>query len=69
LLNIMKEFKNQLIDTPGVIQRVSRLFLSHPGLIIGFNSFLRTGYRIEYTLDGPTLNRITVTNSDGTVIL
>lgn len=29
-LDIMKEFKSQSIDTPGVIQRVSNLFKGHP---------------------------------------
>ncbi|PSS35556.1 hypothetical protein PHLCEN_2v1494 [Hermanssonia centrifuga] len=32
-LDIMKDFKGQKIDTPGVIERVSTLFRSHPGLI------------------------------------
>ncbi|KAK8773318.1 hypothetical protein V5799_012149 [Amblyomma americanum] len=35
------------IDTPGVIQRVSNLFKGHPELIVGFNTFLPPGYRIE----------------------
>lgn len=43
----MKEFKSQSIDTPGVITRVSHLFKGHPGLIIGFNTFLPPGYKIE----------------------
>ncbi|KAG7447019.1 PAH2 domain-containing protein [Guyanagaster necrorhizus] len=68
-LDIMKEFKSHLIDTPVVIQRVSHLFSGHPQLIIGFNTFLPAGYRIECTSDGPTHNRITVINSDGTTIL
>lgn len=46
-LDIMKEFKSQSIDTPGVIQRVSNLFKGHPELIVGFNTFLPPGYRIE----------------------
>lgn len=46
-LDIMKEFKSQLIDTPGVIKRVSQLFRKHPRLIQGFNTFLPSGYRIE----------------------
>ncbi|XP_048469911.1 paired amphipathic helix protein Sin3a-like [Rhincodon typus] len=46
-LDIMKEFKSQSIDTPGVIDRVSRLFQGHPDLILGFNAFLPPGYRIE----------------------
>ncbi|KAI8889077.1 hypothetical protein K501DRAFT_329437 [Backusella circina FSU 941] len=46
-LQVMKEFKSQTIDTPGVIERVSILFKGHPNLISGFNSFLPPGYRIE----------------------
>lgn len=46
-LDIMKEFKSQSIDTPGVISRVSHLFKGHPDLIVGFNTFLPPGYKIE----------------------
>ncbi|XP_026860564.1 paired amphipathic helix protein Sin3a isoform X2 [Electrophorus electricus] len=46
-LDIMKEFKSQSIDTPGVINRVSQLFKGHPDLIMGFNTFLPPGYKIE----------------------
>lgn len=46
-LDIMKEFKSQSIDTPGVIQRVSNLFKGYPELIVGFNTFLPPGYKIE----------------------
>ncbi|KAG8324934.1 Paired amphipathic helix protein Sin3a [Homalodisca vitripennis] len=46
-LDIMKEFKSQSIDTPGVIDRVSSLFNGHPELIVGFNTFLPPGYKIE----------------------
>jgi paired amphipathic helix protein Sin3a len=46
-LDIMKEFKSQSIDTPGVIARVSSLFKGHPELIVGFNTFLPPGYKIE----------------------
>jgi len=35
------------IDTPGVITRVSNLFRGHPDLIVGFNTFLPPGYKIE----------------------
>ena len=35
------------IDTPGVINRVSNLFQGHPDLIVGFNTFLPPGYKIE----------------------
>ena len=46
-LDIMKEFKNEAVDTPGVIARVSCLFGGHPELIVGFNAFLPPGYEIE----------------------
>ncbi|TRM60347.1 hypothetical protein BD626DRAFT_549673 [Schizophyllum amplum] len=60
----MKEFKSQLIDTPGVIKRVSQLFNGHPMLIQGFNTFLPVGYRIECSGD----SGITVTTPTGTVM-
>ena len=46
------------IDTPGVISRVSNLFKGHPDLIVGFNTFLPPGFKIE--LHGE--NEIKVTN-------
>ena len=42
--NFVKYFS---IDTPGVINRVSNLFKGHPDLIVGFNTFLPPGYKIE----------------------
>jgi hypothetical protein len=53
------------IDTPGVIQRVSRLFHGNPPLIQGFNTFLPVGYRIDVS-DNPLDNTITVTTPMGT---
>lgn len=50
-LDIMKEFKSQSIDTPGVIARVSSLFHGHTDLIYGFNMFLPPGYKIEIQSD------------------
>ncbi|KAL4073700.1 hypothetical protein J3A83DRAFT_4090896 [Scleroderma citrinum] len=67
-LDIMKDFKSQLIDTPGVIRRVSQLFSGHPALIQGFNTFLPAGYRIECSSDPQQSTFITVTTPSGTVI-
>lgn len=64
-LDIMKDFKSQSIDTPGVIDRVSTLFRGHPNLIQGFNTFLPPGYRIECSLDPSDPNPITVTTPLG----
>lgn len=65
-LDIMKDFKLQSIDTPGVIDRVSNLFSGHPNLIQGFNTFLPPGYRIECSLDPSDPNPIRVTTPTGT---
>ncbi|TDL28279.1 PAH2 domain-containing protein, partial [Rickenella mellea] len=64
-IDIMKDFKCQVIDTPGVIERVSVLFYGHPDLIQGFNTFLPPGYRIECTTGPSEHNIITVTTPSG----
>eukprot|EP00049_Salpingoeca_infusionum_P009546 m.161692 g.161692 ORF g.161692 m.161692 type:complete len:1543 (-) comp14364_c2_seq1:375-5003(-) len=46
-LKIMKDFKSQKITTPDVIKSVSQLFEGHADLIVGFNTFLPPGYKIE----------------------
>ena len=51
-LDIMKTFKTQQIDTPGVIRRVSTLFQGNKKLVLGFNTFLPEGYKIELPMDG-----------------
>ncbi|KAI2626401.1 hypothetical protein GGS21DRAFT_530229 [Xylaria nigripes] len=66
-LDIMKDFKSQSIDTPGVINRVSELFAGHPTLIQGFNTFLPPGYRIECG-GGNDPNTIRVTTPMGTTV-
>ena len=66
-LDIMKDFKSQAIDTPGVIDRVSSLFNGHPQLIQGFNTFLPPGYKIEAGWDNDP-NSIRVTTPMGTMV-
>lgn len=46
-LVIMKNFKSQTVDTPGVIVRVSKLFQGYNNLILGFNTFLPEGHKIS----------------------
>ncbi|KAJ1966030.1 hypothetical protein GGI12_000348 [Dipsacomyces acuminosporus] len=65
-LDIMKDFKSHAIDTPGVIERVSRLFYGSPALIQGFNTFLPPGYRIECS-DDPS-EGVRVTTPSGSII-
>ena len=60
-LDIMKNFKAQEIDTPGVIQQVSRLFRGYNKLILGFNTFLPDGYKIELPLDGNNATMTVIT--------
>lgn len=45
-LHIMKTFKSQEIDTPGVILRVTQLFQGNKSLVLGFNTFLPDGFKI-----------------------
>lgn len=58
-LDIMKDFKSQAIDTPGVIERVSSLFKGYPNLIQGFNTFLPQGYWIECSANPDEPIRVT----------
>ncbi|SJL06566.1 uncharacterized protein ARMOST_09908 [Armillaria ostoyae] len=60
-LVIMGDFKNQIIDTPDVIQRISRLFHGEPELVRAFNMFLPAGHRIDVFP-----NTITITTPQGT---
>jgi paired amphipathic helix protein Sin3a len=50
-LDILKEYRAQSIDTPGVIDRVLQLFHGRRELILGFNTFLPQGYAIEFSDD------------------
>ncbi|KAI0244346.1 hypothetical protein L0F63_004235, partial [Massospora cicadina] len=59
-LDIMKDFKSQAIDTPGVIDRVSTLFRGYPSLVFGFNTFLPPGFRIEMSSDPNDPNGVRV---------
>ncbi|KAK7031418.1 histone deacetylase complex, SIN3 component [Favolaschia claudopus] len=65
-LDIMKDFKSQVIDTPGVIERVSTLFHGNRVLIQGFNTFLPMGYRIDVSKNPAEPHTITVTTPSGT---
>uniref|UniRef100_A0A8C8LV53 Paired amphipathic helix protein Sin3b n=1 Tax=Oncorhynchus tshawytscha TaxID=74940 RepID=A0A8C8LV53_ONCTS len=66
-LDIMKEFKSQSIDTPGVINRVSQLFHGHPDLVLGFNAFLPPGYRIEIPKNGVSMTSPAVSATGSSV--
>eukprot|EP00047_Mylnosiga_fluctuans_P012588 m.27016 g.27016 ORF g.27016 m.27016 type:complete len:1120 (+) comp4360_c0_seq1:36-3395(+) len=62
-LEIMKEFKSQSIDTPGVIRRVQELFEGHNDLVVGFNTFLPPGYKMPE--HGAPIARTTEPAHDG----
>ena len=46
-LEVMTNFKREVLDTPGAIEWVSTLFVCYPELILAFNTFLPPGHRIE----------------------
>ena len=46
LLDITRGFKDEIIDTPGVIEEVSTLFANSPNLAQGFQRFLPPGYQM-----------------------
>ncbi|WKX91656.1 hypothetical protein Q1695_010020 [Nippostrongylus brasiliensis] len=67
-LDIMKDFKSQAIDTPGVITRVSRLFHGRSALIMGFNTFLPPGFEVQVvgskiTITEPSGNKQVILNN------
>jgi hypothetical protein len=50
-LEILTEFKARTIDTPGVIEHVSRLFDGSRDLMLGLNAFLPPGCKIDFVHD------------------
>lgn len=53
-LKTIKDFKYQIIDAPGVINRIKVLFSGHPDLVVGFTAFLPPGYKITDPEGGST---------------
>ena len=47
LLNVLKDFNMHSIDIAGVVVKVSNLLKDHPELIVDFNVFLPSGYKID----------------------
>ena len=54
-LDILKEEHLEKSNDAPVIARVLHLFNGHRELILGFNSFLSPGYKIEYDGNSPTV--------------
>jgi len=46
-LDILKDFNNGILDTPGTIDRMSHLFLDEHELLAGFKNFLPPGWGLE----------------------
>ncbi|KAJ3332840.1 Transcriptional regulatory protein sin3 [Blyttiomyces sp. JEL0837] len=63
-LEIMKDFKSGRIQTPEVIDRVLTLFKGNKDLIIGFNTFLPTGFKIDETSDPTNPFKVTISPTD-----
>ena len=53
ILGLLKEFNAHSIDMPSGIERALRLFDGDRELILGFNTLLPPGYKIEYDGDAP----------------
>jgi paired amphipathic helix protein Sin3a len=51
-IEIMKDFKENKISTPEVIEQVKSMFRDYPALIAGFNCFLPNEAKIELELSG-----------------
>jgi len=56
-LDIMKDFQSRILETSGVIRRVSELFKGERNLIMGFNAFLPEGYKITEAMYQNELQR------------
>lgn len=52
LLDIMKDFKNQEIDIPMVIEQVGTLLAGHSELVQGFDAFLPPGHQMKSSASG-----------------
>ncbi|KAI0711475.1 paired amphipathic helix [Earliella scabrosa] len=57
-LQIMTDFRNEVIDVRGVADRIITLFEGHPDLIAGFNVYLPPGHRLEAGDDGRIVLRV-----------
>jgi hypothetical protein len=71
LLYILKTFNSQQIDTPGVIRRVSKLLQSDKTLLLGFNTFLPEGYKMNMSnchCDIARVTSATMNRSDAPVL-
>lgn len=64
-LDVMKDFKNRILDTPGVIDRMTPLIGDDPDLVQGLNSFLPPEHRIgsDDSLDPIPINHSTTTTA------
>ncbi|OAD69456.1 hypothetical protein PHYBLDRAFT_159764 [Phycomyces blakesleeanus NRRL 1555(-)] len=64
-LDIMMDYKRQMIDTLDMIERVLIIFQGNPSLISGFNIFLPLGYSMEPVFDGSQSTAVLVTTPSG----
>lgn len=66
----IKNFNKTSVDTPGVIAHISELFKGHDHLLLGFNTFLPSGYSINLpnntTNNNNNYNNTTTTTSTST---
>ncbi|KAK7273335.1 hypothetical protein RIF29_14384 [Crotalaria pallida] len=59
-LKIMIDFKEKRIRTNDVISATMELFKGHNDLLMGFNTFLPRGYKIQLPIEGEQLSKTVV---------
>lgn len=64
LIDLIRDFKAQSIDTPRVINRIITLFQGRRELILGFNTFLPPGFKIRLA-EGENTLRVHLEYPDG----
>src|ERR1700691_4501954 len=61
-------YQTSSLDPPGIIERLSVLFQGNPHSLLGFNTILPPGYRINVSVDPRDPSMITVTTPMDTAI-
>ncbi|KAK7250483.1 hypothetical protein RIF29_32952 [Crotalaria pallida] len=59
-MKILRDFKEKRIDTNDVISATMELFKGHNDLLLGFNAFLPSGYKIQLPIEGEHLSKTVV---------
>ncbi|CAA7260566.1 unnamed protein product [Cyclocybe aegerita] len=64
-LDIMRDFRGNVISTHEVLVRISALFNGYPELVRGFNQFLPAGYKLEPSTDSSGRSAVLLNTPQG----